>query len=218
MHIHVWFAHGAWKLGFWYLALQAVLRMDPCIRWGCWKINSWFYCLTEVLNSRWFCGARWQGCSRVVLQQVNQGRELKKKTQLRLPLGSMEPRAGEDLGRNIVHPPAFSKATWNCQFIKKRFFPGKGHTRNPLMTNPSILLAWLSRNSLAGLEPLLLSFKPVFFCWVPFSETFHILEDNNWVAGSYSSQSLFCVLPPLNSLWFLHIKNKWWWSKLNTVL
>lgn len=48
---------------------------------------------------------------RVVRQQVSQGRELKKKTQLCLPLGSMEPRAGEDLGRNIVHPPAFSKAT-----------------------------------------------------------------------------------------------------------
>lgn len=26
-----------------------------------------------------------------------------------LPLGSMEPRAGEDLGRNVVPPPAFRK-------------------------------------------------------------------------------------------------------------
>lgn len=122
----------------------------------------------------------------------------------------MDLRTGEDLGRNeftLLHSGRWMAMTWNCLFTHKIFFQEKATLGTPSVTSSSILLIWSSRNSWVGLRFRLLSFKPVLFYSVPFSETFHIPEGSNWITVAFSSQSLFWVL----SLWefsFLHKTRK----------
>lgn len=66
---------------------------------------------------------------RVGLQQISQGRELKK-TQLSLPLGS--PEQEKTLGEIQFTLLPSGRRLEIVSLSKKGFFPGKGHTRNSL--------------------------------------------------------------------------------------
>lgn len=67
-----------------------------------------------------------------VTQQISQGVVEENPA---LPFWGVEPRAAEDLVGNVVHSPAFRKVhvrDLKLSVHRNNFFPGKGHTRNPL--------------------------------------------------------------------------------------